>query len=277
MSAEYECSSIQIIESLGTSDEGAGDELVARLLGKGGKLADFPMDVHDVFDRAELFATLEKIFASEAKAGSVPILHFEAHGEENGLILRDKSVIPWGVLAKILRSFNRATRFNLLVCFSCCEGIHQLSVLNTKNMCPFSAVVGCEGSIYTRELLDGFEKFYTILINEGKASKAIRALQGCVVDSTGTKFTFLPAERAFRQVQQQIRVINSDPKLRKERIAYYRNELQRLRTIDRNLQPTTKTEIEKLLMSVERGEMRAFHENFFGLREIPENAARFPL
>jgi hypothetical protein len=280
MSAEYEVSSIHIIESVGEKDKGVGLELMARLRRKGGKLAEFPIEHHDVIDRDELAAVLSNIYHKEARFGLAPILHFEAHGAPEGLILRDRGktggkTVPWNELADRLRPINIASRFNLLAVFSCCEGIHQIGVLDTENVCPFCAVVGCEGGILTAELLDGYEQFYEILINEGKARKAERALQAAVTKSADTRFRFFTCERAFRTVCKSIKAHNRGPATRAQEIPQLRRELDRQRALHGNLTPSTDAEIEVIRKNAETKTLQDYFRKFYGVAEIPENLNRF--
>jgi hypothetical protein len=275
MPAEYGISSLHIIESLGTTFNEPGKELMRRLQLKGGKLKDFPITYHEGFGRAEIFKTLTEIYDNEARLGLVPILHFECHGDASGIQLRDGTTIYWTELAQRFRAFNIASRFNLLVVLACCDGIHQIQVLTIHDMCPFSAVVGCEGKIYTSELLNGYERFYEILVNDGKALRAEAALQAAVTESAGTQFRLFSAERAFGLVYANVNRINYDPDIRRERIAFYRRELDRMRALNGTLTPSTDAEVDAYLQQAEEKTLREFFGTFFACRKMPENVTRF--
>lgn len=275
--AEYGISSIHVIESLGASFNEPGKQLIQRLKSKGGILGSIPISHHEAFGRDDVFRALSEIYTDEAKLGLAPILHFEAHGDAAGLELRDGSQILWGELADRLRAFNRATRFNLLAVFACCNGIHQILALTIYDMCPFSAVVGCEGTVYTSELLNGFERFYEILINNGKARRAESELQAAVTKSSGTKFKLFSCEYAFEQVYANVMRVNRDAGIRAQRIEHYRLQLDRFNALNGNLTPSSPAEIDRVLRETEAKTLRDFYTKFFAITEISENATRFPL
>jgi len=68
---------------------------------------------------------------------------------------------------------------------------------------------------------------------------------------------------------------NNDPANRRERVDYYRRQLDCMRALMGNLQPTTEAEIDRFLRQAEDKTLRDFFEVFFGFREIKENAFRF--
>ena len=275
MAADYGISSLHVIDSLGGKDLGSGLKLKARLEKKAGTLKDLPIVCHDADGRDDVFRTLTKIYQEEAICGLVPILHFEVHGDAVGIHLRNGTIITWSELGHRLRAFNLATRFNLLVVFACCDGIHQIQVLNTSESCPFTAVVGCQGTIRTSELLDGFERFYEIIVNEGKGLAAEAALQAAVSKSAGTQFRLLSAAHAFASVYANVHRVNSDTQRRRAQIDSYRRHLDRMKALQGNLNPTTEKEISDLLLKTEEDTLRRFFESFFACAQIPENRSRF--
>ena len=151
---------LHIIESLGHSAKQPGLELVKRLKPTLTDQLGIPLHHWDVHSTAELVDALEKIYQSEVAARGTPALHFECHGSaDDGIKLRDGSCYAWSALANQLLRFNRASEFHTLAVFSCCEGISQITSVSSGKACPFAALVGCDDTISTPELLEGFDRF----------------------------------------------------------------------------------------------------------------------
>jgi hypothetical protein len=252
MPVEYAISSLHIVESLGESFGEPGRELMRRLQTKSRTLSSFPIVYHKAFERTELFDALNKILTTEAQKGSIPILHIEAHGNVAGIELRDGTTVLWTELAQKFRPLNIATGFNLLVVLACCDGIHQIQAFTIHEVSPFCAVVGCEGTIYTPELLNGYERFYEILVNDGKALRAEAELQAAVTRSAGTRFRLLSAEYAFASGYADYFRKTHDLKNQAERIARYRQVLEHIREQNGDPTPTTDTEILTYLQHAEK-------------------------
>jgi hypothetical protein len=139
---------------------------------------------------------------------------------------------------------------------------------------PFCAVVGCEGTI-TPELLNGYERFYEILVNDGKALRAEAELQAAVTQSAGTRFRLFSAEYAFASGYADYFRKTHDPKNQAERIARYRQVLEHIHEQNGDPTPTTDTEIYTYLQHAEDTLLPQFFEKFFACAEIPDNKSRF--
>lgn len=274
MNITYGFSSLHIIESLGESDGNPGNDLLQRL-SIHFNVKNIAIHYHTAFDEQGIYTILDHIYDNEVNKGDVPILHFEAHGDHTGLILRDKSTMLWESLSARLTEFNIKTNFNLLVVLSCCDGIHQIKTLSTHSACPFSALVGCEGTIHTDELLNGFEHFYKTLLTEESGTKALSTLQNATTRSQGTKFTIFTCVRAYILTYIRILKSNTDPKIKAARITHYKSEAKRIRALQGNNQKTTRTEIAKLLKKAEDKTLNEFHKSFFATAAIPSNSNRF--
>jgi hypothetical protein len=275
MPAEYGFSKIHIVESLGELDGNPGRRLAAALAQCPGRTRDFPISIVEVFERRDFFAELDRLYREEIVRGVVPALHFETHGCEEGLELRNHEIVRWHELYPILARINLATRFNLLVAHACCHGINQIKILTAFRVRPFSACLGCEGEIFTDELLNGYKQFYDILINEGRALKALALLQAAAPGHPETRFSLLTCQRAFESVYSHNYRVRHAPGHEARRVEFYRRIADKNRALNGDLRPTDPAEIARILASADEKFLRRFYMNFLAIGEIPENAQRF--
>ncbi|SDS02048.1 hypothetical protein [Opitutus sp. GAS368] len=271
MATQYGFDTIHVIESLKESDGEPGRRLTENWN------RDTPegiqMVYHFVLSRDDLFREMDAIYAGVSAA--VPVLHFELHGNDEGFGLRDDSFVSWEEFGPHLLRFNLATRFNLLVTFSCCFGIHQIVAMSAFKPAPFVGVVGCDREAETPELLNGFEAFYRTLVATDDGHKALAALQGKIF--SGAQFAFFTVEKAFRGAYKNVVRENRarDPfKLRRKQV---RKELaQKARAAGRANPKVTDWQIKAALAETEGRTLRQFYEAFFALDQISENERRFP-
>jgi len=94
-----------------------------------------------------------------------PVLHFEAHGNENGLGKEYGSghveFIGWNEITKSLQKLNLATRCNLVVVVAACIGFAGIKALVQGPRAPAIALVGPNASIRADNLLSATKEFYS--------------------------------------------------------------------------------------------------------------------
>ncbi|WP_426699893.1 hypothetical protein ACPPVV_10795 [Rhodanobacter sp. Col0626] len=93
-----------------------------------------------------------------------PILHIEAHGNEDGLEgpngVDGLEFLEWSELLPELAELNVATRCNLMVFIAACRGFAGIGALTEGPRAPALALVGCLDDVLPRRLLDGTKEFY---------------------------------------------------------------------------------------------------------------------
>jgi hypothetical protein len=113
-----------------------------------------------------------------ARKGHSPILHFEAHGDEEGLQLASREVIAWKELAPLLTEINIAAKMNLLVVAAACHGWFLGSVLEPIDRAPLWAVIGPPESQRAGDLYCAMKRFYSRLLTDFDLVAAIREMNG---------------------------------------------------------------------------------------------------
>ena len=276
MTFEHGISSLHIIESVGEVDGEPGRALHERLLKTPGQFSGLPIHVHKVLGESDLNSIMEAIFQGEASKGMTPILHFEVHGNNSEFCLRNGSRIPWIVFGQQLARFNLATRFNLLVVFSCCNGYQQIDALDAFRVCPFTALVSCVGTISTAELLDGFVAFYRTLATDRLITKAVRDMKAAIKSGTTAEFGLVSAARMFRSVVEAIYRENRDPEYLRDKKRELRRQAELKNALNGILTPISDADAERAFQESLDRTIRQHYTQFFALNEIPENAETFP-
>ena len=129
-----------------------------------------------VENSAQLFSALANVERLVLEAGCAPILHFETHGVPEGIVLADRSVVPWQLLRAPLTAINRACRMNLLTVMSMCHGAHLMSQLQPIEASPVWALIGARSEMFPCRLQEAFEAFYTQLMSALDGRAALEAM-----------------------------------------------------------------------------------------------------
>jgi len=84
----------------------------------------FNPELHNITSTKELRDLLSELEQKARRDGDWPILHVEAHGNTDGLVLASKEFISWEALKPALIALNVATKNNLLLTLAACYGGH---------------------------------------------------------------------------------------------------------------------------------------------------------
>lgn len=118
--------------------------------------------------RAGVIAAIERATFVANRRKLRPILHIETHGCETGIEGTDGKggveQIEWVELRAGFARLNAVTGFNLLVFMAACTGFAGIGALLEFDQAPALALVGCDGAISERQLLDGAKEFYRRLL-----------------------------------------------------------------------------------------------------------------
>ena len=98
-----------------------------------------------------------------------PVLHIEAHGNENGLGRQYASghveFLKWNEITNSLQKLNLVTRCNLVVVVAACIGFAGIKALVQGPRAPAVALVGPDASIMSDNLLSATKEFYSCWMN----------------------------------------------------------------------------------------------------------------
>jgi hypothetical protein len=150
-----------IIESLGEEDKKTGKLLYDNVI----KYKKFQEEnllafFYQVPNRKKFIETIDKIIEKVQEDKFFPILHIEAHGSENGIVLASNELITWEELFEKTREINILLKNHLTIHLGLCKGISIISKTNPSERAPFKAVIGTPQDIGENDLLMAYEEFY---------------------------------------------------------------------------------------------------------------------
>lgn len=225
--------------------------------------------------KQELLNLLHHI-RDEARKGIYPMLHFECHGNEDGLGTADGDLIEWDELRKVCIEINHGCRLNLVVVLAACNGIYFMRTAEQLDRAPFWAVIGPETEVNEDDVESDFGAFYTKLFESLDGSAAVLALNRGLSRAnrqyhfSSIEAIFLRAYVAYhrdhctgeglrKRTEELLRVLMQDPNVRQKGEAWARQHVQG-----------------RLSKGDEEEGFNGIKSRYFFLEDFPENADRFP-
>lgn len=224
--------------------------------------------------RGEFLGALGAV-KQHAAAGHAPVLHIEAHGNEEGLELGSGERILWTDLGPFLAAINQASRMNLLVIAAACRGWHLTEALRPTGRAPAWGVLGPPSDVGGEELHEAMKRFYDALLPKLDLTSAMRALNDGIQISNWT-YRVTTADllycRSFRAYLQSL----LDEESQTERVNRLVAEVARARSLDVLQTSAVRADFRQALDDHGFWYEKYKHE-FLMLDLFPENAERFPL
>lgn len=158
---EYDKLGIAIIQSLPSNEKQTGKELHDVTI----KYIQFEKpslenDFYDVNNKNEFFEVLNKIIIIAKEENKFFFLHFETHGNDEGIGLKNGELVSWFELLPIFRELNILYKNNLSIHLAVCEGNSLIRAIDPLDRSPFAFIVGSFEKIYNYDILNAFEVFY---------------------------------------------------------------------------------------------------------------------
>lgn len=115
-----------------------------------------------------------------AQERKIPILHFSAHGSQNGIALTSGEFVTWRELAFMLEPIQNVTAGHFLVAMSSCYGLAAMNIPIRTDIKMY-AVIGTLREVSWSDNVVAFTSFYHLLRKTnsiGKAVEGMRAASG---------------------------------------------------------------------------------------------------
>lgn len=157
----------------------------------------------------ELIAFLKNVRKRCVNDGLKPILHFEAHGNEDVIAIANGEM-KWTDLIPHLREIYLASGGSLGVVMSTCHGFHALKPIKIKTSTPFAFLMGSQDEITVGQIESNMILFYKELFSNGDLESAM-----AMVDSTFRQYN---SERFFARTIGTVIRRNSIGHMRERRI-----------------------------------------------------------
>lgn len=186
----FEKLGVAVFQSLNEKEKQTGKELIDTTL----KYISFSKpylenEFFDIDSSEEFFKTLEKIIIKAKNENKFYFLHFEIHGNENGIVLKNGDFISWKFLLEPMRELNIYYKDQLSIYLAICQGNSIISSIEPLNRSPFGFIIGSSFEIYNSDILNSFEKFYTIFFENFKIIDAFEEMKKASIKSNFTLIT----------------------------------------------------------------------------------------
>lgn len=218
------------------------------------------------------------IITSEYRSTYIrPTLHFETHGNEEGIQLKSGEIYYWNDLLDRLSDINYYSRNYLLLVLALCKGGYVLSAIENHitKRAPFFAAVYSYDIVITEELSRGFYNFYTEIFISRSAKNAMDKL--CAeIKNEASHFKLISCAHILKSCFESYLVEHCNRKMVQKRTEGFITKLKHSNNqIDINkIRPFIKKEFKKDNQKVFFNFVR---DQFFMIDVFPENKERIKL
>lgn len=192
----FSSNAVCVLESVRPGDKRTGAELAQWL-----KLRCLQLNMHvkhiAIISKKSLIRHLHAI-RNEVEAGLMPIIHFELHGNSDGVQV-GRDMVSWESLLSSLRTINKACGHNLFVSFAACRSFYIYPKIDIFNPALFFGVIGCVNPVSTANVEVGFHAFFEELFTNHDVGSAVAALNQAI-DDPQEHFTYELTQSFFEGV-----------------------------------------------------------------------------
>lgn len=196
----FKFNKVYIIESLREDELKTGKSLHEDFLHYNDINNEYGFEYQPIKNWDGLKFFLEIIYSDIKTKNVLPIIHFEMHGDIDGIQLSSGEIVPWNELAVRLQKINIELKNKLVAVFALCHGIHFLSVfyefMNSRT--PFAGIIISADFVRVSEIKYGFPKFYEMIINARNGNDAIKGLNELINDEDRS-YSFLSCRWLFKE------------------------------------------------------------------------------
>jgi hypothetical protein len=186
-----------VIESLPRGEYLTGERLVTRTLRPLAAGSEpFQVEYFPVNTARDLIAVMSAIAEMTRLHRLKPILHIEAHGDEDGVSMASGEHVPWDQLRTSLTEVNVASGLHMTLLMAMCKGWYVSKLLHPLHQAPAWAIIGPTVDVKAGEVADRTEAIYESLILYGTGSSFVSSL-GLHAPNEERRFYMQLAERMF--------------------------------------------------------------------------------
>ncbi len=172
---------LYIIDCLGDDASRTAEQLFQDLKLVTIKLPEFSVEHIVARSIKDLVAAFDLIRLNATNHEKFPIIHLDAHGDEDGFVIgTEDQELPWRELNTLLAPINVACRNNLILSLGICYGhwstIDLVRIINDNGRSPFMLTVSPMAEVSPNDVLLGFCSFYSTLFQRRSIDQAIAAM-----------------------------------------------------------------------------------------------------
>ena len=159
-----------ILESLRPGEQKTGHEIYLEFKDK----ADCQYLPYD--SKKRLFEILEFIKLETKATEKRPFVHFDCHGNEDGIgvISADgkEELVDWREISDCFREIYKTSKKRSVICMSSCKGFNAIKLVAHFAPCPYDYVSGSFEKIGFQDSFDGYKFFYEQILQGEELVKA---------------------------------------------------------------------------------------------------------
>ena len=173
MDSTLRFNAVHVLESL-EGEERTGEYLVDEVL-QPAKFEKQDLDVRyrRVRTGRELLRELATTAAMAEQTGLRPVVHIEAHGGKDGLLVASGEHVPWPDLRDVLTRINASTGLHLLLVMAMCRGIYLSRILRPMDPAPAWGIIGPSKEPKPRDLSVAMQGLYRGLLVHDDGRRAL--------------------------------------------------------------------------------------------------------
>ena len=199
MVAGFQFDKIFIIESLYEGEWRTGKDLYDKLKVKEAEIAGLSILYNYVNTLKELKGVLDSIIDEVETIGTYPIIHFEIHGNPDGLVLSSNELLMWNELYEHLIAVNIPINNNLFVTLAVCMGAYLMKEIRPTRSCPLWGFVGSFDELYSSDMLMRYTDFYLAFLANFNLDDAVKMLVKPSQHPRAGNYRFINSEELFKK------------------------------------------------------------------------------
>lgn len=267
----FEFSHVYVIESLGPDERKTGTELFndvirKRMMQRG---SENLCELIEINSKSAFLLALETIRQAEIHQLANPIIHFEMHGDENGLQLINNETITWDELQFYLLQLNGICQNNLFVTMATCKGGYIFKAINPAGWSPFWGFVGPFDIVSFGEVIENYSAFYDEFLQSCDFNLAIEALNDSN-PSGKSQFRFHNTEYVFQKAYENYELFHLTPVRIEERLEDVLAKCRSIQAFDSWSDQMIRDHLKYLIINENENIKKRMMRKFFLLDKFPE-------
>lgn len=216
----------------------------------------------------DLARTIDAICVRVRSEEIHPLVHMEAHGDENGLELALGARVDWTHVKEMLIPLNVAMGLNLLLVLAACQGGTFIKSIRLADRAPVWGLIGPTNELSVARVQADFGAFYKTMFKTLSPSEAIEALNSNA--PTGLYFR-TTAEGLFYKAWR----LYKDEHCTEEQLRVRAKRMYR-RAKNEGMNPLPSVgQLRRRLLRTEPASFNKFRDKYFMYDLFPEHATRF--
>lgn len=250
-----------IIESLDDNDNTGYDLYSSVIRKKVFQEPEINAEFFDVNNALEFHQLLSNLVKRVTEKNEYFLLHFEIHGYNGGIELKNGEQIDWAHILPYFRTINVHYKNSLTIYLAVCYGASLIENIKPNERAPFRVLISSEKEIYYKHFVKGFIEFYEHFFFSFDTKESLEKYNS-VVDNEDDKLVMLYSEYFFDQVVD----LERETVDKKSLIETYKRSMKKKGVQEGKLNKMTDEEIMSELKSIFKN--TDFSRDYFMMKDM---------